>query len=333
VTAGGDERTLAAGVIGLGSMGINHARVYAGIEGVELAAVADVSPERSKLATYGGPRAYDDYRAMLAEERLDLVSVCVPTLLHHQVALAAIDKGVAVLVEKPIAATLEEGRAMARAAVDAGVPLMVGHVERFNPAVLEVKRLLSAGALGRVFQAYARRTGPFPQRVRDVGVVHDLAPHDIDIMSFLLESDVERVYAETLRGVSTEHEDMLWGVLRYRSGAIGVLDVNWLTPLKVRQLAVLGEKGLLQADYISQEVRFYPKGDEGGLPGSSPQQVRVESKEPLRVELEAFVDAVRRGARPPVTAEDGLAALEIASLLAQSAREGRPLSVESRREV
>jgi predicted dehydrogenase len=268
---------------------------------------------------------------MLAEEHLDLVSVCVPTLLHREVTLAAIEKGVAVLVEKPIAATLDEGRQMARAANALGVPLMVGHVERFNPAVLEVKRLLSANTLGRVFQVYARRTGPFPQRVRDVGVVHDLAPHDIDIMVFLLESPVDHVYAETLRGISTQHEDMLSGVLRFRNGAIGVLDVNWLTPLKVRQLAVLGEKGLLQADYISQQVRFYPKNDEARLPGASPQEIRVESKEPLRLELEAFVDAVCRGEKPPVTAEDGLAALDIASLLVESARDGRPLRVESRR--
>ena len=267
---------------------------------------------------------YEDYRRMLAEERLDLVSVCVPTLLHREVALAAIESGVAVLVEKPIAATLEEGRAIAKAAEDAGVPLMVGHVERFNPAVLEVKRRLAAGELGRVYQVYARRVGPFPQRIRDVGVVHDLAPHDIDVMFFLLESTVERVYAETSGGISTEHEDMLWGLLRFRSGAVGVLDVNWLTPLKVRELSVLGERGLLQADYLSQEVRFYQKGF-----GEKRRRrlFPVEKAEPLRLELEAFVDAVRRGVAPPVTAEDGLAALETAALLVESARKGSAIDV------
>jgi predicted dehydrogenase len=203
---------------------------------------------------------------------------------------------------------------------------MVGHVERFNPAVREVKRLLAEGRLGRVFQVYARRTGPFPQRVRDVGVVHDLAPHDIDIMSFLLESAVDRVYAETACGIATEHEDLLTGVLRFGSGVTGVLDVNWLTPLKVRQLAVLGEKGLLQADYLSQEVRFYPRGE-----AAPPDMIRVEKKEPLRLELEAFVEAVREGREPPVTAEDGLSALEIASLLVESARRGEVVAPEPRR--
>jgi UDP-N-acetylglucosamine 3-dehydrogenase len=320
-----DNRRLRAGVIGLGSMGMNHVRVYSEIEGVDLAAVADVSPERRDLVA--DANVYDDFRRMLVEERLDLVSICVPTLLHSDVALAAIERNVAALVEKPIAATVEEGRAVARAAQMAVVPLMVGHVERFNPAVLEVKRRLVAGELGRVYQVYARRTGPFPQRVRDVGVVHDLAPHDIDVMRFLLESAVERVYAETLKGVRTEHEDMLWGMLRFRNGAVGVLDVNWLTPLKVRQLSILGEKGLLQADYLSQQVRFYPQGGDRQSLEAEAQAIEVETAEPLRLELESFVDAVRRGGAPPVTAEDGLAALATASLLVESANAGYAIEV------
>ena len=196
---------------------------------------------------------------MLAEERIDLLSVCVPTLLHLEVALAAIQKGIPLLVEKPIAASLDEGRVMMEAAQRAGIPLMIGHVERFNPAVLELKQHLQKGELGRVFQVYARRTGPFPQRVRDVGVVHDLAPHDIDIMRFLLDSEVDRVYAETEQRISTEHEDMLSGLLRFRNGVVGVLDVNWLTPIKIRQLSVLGEKGLFTVDYLNQDLLFYPK--------------------------------------------------------------------------
>ncbi len=321
-----DKRKLRAGVIGLGSMGSNHARVYGEIEGVELVAVADTSPERLASVTCA---AYQDYRRMLDEERPDVVSICVPTLLHREVALAVIEKGVALLVEKPIAATVLDGESMAQAAQAAGVPLMVGHVERFNPAILKVKELLAAGELGHVYQLYARRIGPFPQRVRDVGVVYDLAPHDIDVMRFLLESTVESVYAETLRGVATEHEDMLWGVLRFENGTVGVLDVNWLTPLKVRRLSLLGEKGLLEADYLSQEVTLYRK--DGGRQGdTAARAIRVDKAEPLRLELEAFIDAVRRGVAPPVTAADGLAALEIASLLVESAQAGQALSASRR---
>jgi len=319
------SRKLTAGVIGLGSMGTSHARVYSEIDGVELAAVADVSPER--LLGHGDAHGYEDYRQMLAEESLDIVSVCVPTLLHQEVAMAAIERGVALLVEKPLAATIEEGRALALAARDANVALMVGHVERFNPAVLEMKRRLAADEIGRVFQVQARRTGPFPRRVRDVGVVHDLAPHDIDIMRFLLESEVERVYAETESGVRTEREDTLAGVLRFANGVIGLLDVNWLTPVKVRQLSVLGERGLLVADYLAQEVRLY-RNDEAGAPmKQASEQLPVEKREPLRVELESFVEAVRRGMQPAVSAEEGLAALAVAEALAESGKKHLPVGL------
>ncbi len=318
---------LAAAVIGLGSMGMNHVRIYTDIEGVHLVAAADISPDRRRLAAEGrDARVYDDYRRLLAEERIDLLSVCVPTLLHLEVALAAIEKGIPLLVEKPIAASLDEGRVMMEAAQGAGVSLMIGHVERFNPAVLELKQHLQNGELGRVFQVYARRTGPFPQRVRDVGVVHDLAPHDIDIMRFLLDSEVDRVYAETEQRISTEHEDMLSGLLRFRNGVVGVLEVNWLTPIKIRQLSVLGEQGLFTVDYLNQDLLFYPK--EAANATTLPTQYPVQNREPLRVELEAFAHAVRTGDPPPVGPEEGLAALEIASLLVESARTSLPLSRE-----
>ena len=322
------DKRLRVGVIGLGSMGASHARVYDEIERVELAAVADTSRERLQQA---GVATYADYRRMLAEERLDAVSVCVPTLLHREVALAAIEADIAVLVEKPIAATVADGEAMALAAEQAGLPLMVGHVERFNPAVLAVRQLLEAGELGRVYQVSARRVGPFPERVRDVGVVQDLAPHDIDVMRFLLESEVERAYAETLQGVATEHEDMLWGILRFENGAVGMLEVNWLTPVKVRELSVLGEKGLLRADYLSQEVVVYTKGEGVETRDAAPTIVAVQKAEPLRLELEAFVDAVRRGVAPPVSAADGLVALQIASMLVESALTGRVVEAPARR--
>lgn len=321
---------LNAAVIGLGSMGLNHTRVYREIDGVALVAVADTDPSRLQLVS--GPRRYDDYRRLLAEENVDLLSVCVPTRLHHEVALAAIEKGVSTLIEKPIAADLEEGRNIAFAAQKAGTPLMIGHVERFNPAVLELRRRLQRGELGRVFQVYARRTGPFPKRIRDVGVVLDLAPHDIDVMRFLLGSDVERLYAETEQRISTEHEDMLCGLLRFENGVVGLLDVNWLTPVKVRQIAVLGEKGLFTLDYLKQELRFFAGKAElredappPGIEDAEAEMIAVERREPLRVELEAFAEAVRKREPPPVGPNEGLAALDIAYRLVESARTHRPV--------
>lgn len=333
-------RTLWAAVIGLGSMGVNHARVYGEMEATELAAVCDVDGERLGSATRGrSVRGYQEYRELLARESLDLLSVAVPTGLHREVALAAIERGVPLLIEKPIAASRSEGQEIARAAREAGVPLMVGHVERFNPAVQELKRRLDRGELGRVFQVHARRVGPFPLRVRDVGVVLDLAPHDIDVMRFLLGSEVERVHAETERRINTDQEDMLSGLLRFRNGVMGVLDVNWLTPTKIRQISVLGERGMFTVDYLTQELRFYENDSAGGawpslatLTGVSEGamvRLKVEKREPLRMELEAFARAVMEGSSPPIGAADALAALEVAEALVQAAQEGRTITVRS----
>jgi predicted dehydrogenase len=327
-----------AGVIGLGAMGINHARVYSEMEGVELVAVADPETERQGLVDHWrGLRTYTDYRKMLTGEPLDLVSVAVPTGLHRQVALRTLGQGVATLVEKPIAAVLADGRAIMAAAEETGAQLMVGHVERFNPAVQELKRRLDAGELGRVFLARAERVGPFHQRTRDVGVVHDLATHDIDLMRFLLASDVERVYAETESGLRTEHEDLLSAVMRFRGGAVGLLEVNWLTPNKVRRLALVGEEGMFVVDCLTRELFFYERGLAGAawpslaaLSGGSEgamTRIPVEKQEPLRAELEAFVESVAQGLPSPVPAEDAMAAVEVAERLVESGRTGQAVQV------
>jgi UDP-N-acetylglucosamine 3-dehydrogenase len=319
-------------------MGVNHARVYGEIEGVELVAAADPAAERRRLTARGRSlRTYADYREMLARERLDLVSVAVPTRLHREVAQAALERRVATLVEKPIAAGLEDGQVIRAAAEEAGCQLMVGHVERFNPAVQELKRRLEAGELGRVFLARAERVGPFPQRTRDVGVVQDLATHDIDVMRFLLASEVERVYAETEAGLRTEHEDLLSAVMRFRSGIVGLLEVNWLTPTKVRRLALVGEAGMFVVDYLTQELVFYERESAGAawpslaaLTGGGEgamTRIPVEKKEPLRAELEAFVESVARGSPSPVAAEDALAAVEVAARLVESGQTGRVVQV------
>lgn len=325
---------LRVAVIGLGAMGANHARIYSEMPGVELAAVADPDASRSASA-----RRFDACEAMLDEARPDAVSVCVPTLAHYEVAAACIGRGIPVLVEKPLAATIAEGERLRDLAAGSGVTLTVGHIERFNPAIIELKRRLDAGELGRVYQVHARRVGPFPQRVRDVGVVLDLAPHDIDVMRFLLGSEIARVQAETEQRIATEHEDMLSGVLRFENGVVGVLDVNWLTPTKIRELSVLGERGMFVVDYLARELTFFenaaaPSDDpawasrhEKGVTEGPQHAIPVEKREPLRSELEAFVAAVRGEAPVAVTADDGLAAMRAADALIASAARGAPVEV------
>ena len=206
-----------AGVIGVGSMGKNHARVFAEMEQTELVAVADLAHAEEVSRIYKA-RPYTDYREMLEREDLDVVSVAVPTGLHCQVALDVVAGGRHVFVEKPLAPSMEEGQRIIEAARKAGVKLWVGHIERFNPAVLALRERLDAGDLGRIFQIHARRVGPYPARVEDVGVVFDLATHELNVMEYLTGSRVESLYAETQRAIHATHEDLLSGVLKFANG-------------------------------------------------------------------------------------------------------------------
>jgi predicted dehydrogenase len=213
----------------------------------------------------------------------------------------------------------------------AGVKLSVGHIERFNPAIVELKRRVQRGDVGRVFQIHARRVGPFPFRIRDVGVVIDLATHDIDIMRYITGAEVARIYAETEQKIHTEHEDMLSGLLKFRNGAVGVLDINWVTPTKIREITVVGEKGMFLANYLTQDLFFYDTNYQRngnwdnlqtllGVSEGDMTRIMLERKEPLRAELESFVDAVAKDTEPLVRGEDGLVALDLAQKMVESGR-------------
>jgi predicted dehydrogenase len=329
------SRTLRAAVIGLGSMGANHARVLSDLPGVELVAVADADPVAVQKTIAGRSiPGFPDAATLLHETKPDLVSVVVPTQLHEDVAIAVIEAGANVLVEKPIAATLAAAERIARAAEAHHILLMVGHIERFNPAVQELKRRLDAGQGGPVLQARARRVGPFPHRIRDVGVIHDLGPHDIDIMRFVLNDEVERVFAESRSHIATGNEDLFAGVVRFRGGAMGTLDINWLTPTKERSLTVLCEKGMFVVDYAAQSLAFYENFDAAAREGHYASVTEgpmtrypIPPKEPLRAELEAFRDAVLAGGPAPVSALDGIAALAVAEALVRSGETGMPVQV------
>jgi len=324
----GTTRPLRAAVIGLGSMGRNHVRVWdEAVDGVELVAIADPDPEALRRASDGRRvRAYADAGAMLAEESLDLVSVAVPTSMHLPATLAALGSGAHVLVEKPIAASREEAEAMMAAATDAGRILSVGHIERFNPAIRELRRRLAAGELGRIFEIRATRLGPFPARIRDVGVVLDLAPHDLDVMRYLIGSDPVRVYGETERRIHTDHEDLFAGLLRFANGAVGVLDINWLTPTKQRTLTVTGERGMFTADYLAQDLVRWANPADATVAEGDREPIAVERREPLVVELEEFARAVRDGGPAPVDPHEAMVALLLARALVDSANSGSAIA-------
>src|SRR6266581_6880329 len=322
---------LKVAVVGAGSMGMNHLRVLRDFneEQVQLAGVAEThEPTLKRAMGRFHVAGYPDYRQMIEEVHPDLVAVVVPTYLHFEVASYLLEQGINVLLEKPIANTIEEAFTLIQLARVHGAKLAVGHVERFNPAIMEVKRQLVAGELGQVFHLHARRLGPFPSRIRDVGVTLDLATHDIDIMRYLANSEVERVYAETQRQIHSTHEDLLLGILRFANQVTGVLDVNWLTPTKVRELSITGEKGMYLINYLTQDVYFYENDyttttwdalrSLTGVSEGTVTRLKIQKAEPLRLEYEDIFAAIQQDTAPTVSGEDGLAVLEVVGQLADS---------------
>lgn len=331
--------TLKSAVIGVGSMGRNHARIYWELPDVDFVGVADGDLIKAKAIAHSyGTKAYADYRSMLDEQKPDIVTIAVPTVYHLDVALEVISRGIHLLVEKPIAFNLEQGKQIIEAANKANVKLMVGHIERFNPAVIALKQHIADGELGRVFQIDAHRQGPFPARIGDVGVVIDLAVHDLDIMRYVTGQEIIRVYAETEHRIHSQHEDLLAGLVRMTDGIIGTLNINWLTPTKIRELLITGERGMFRVDYLTQDLYFFENSDahtaewenlrvlrgvgEGGM-----MRFMVNKKEPLRAEQEAFISAVLNNTPTAVSSEDALRALELAQAVVLSGKEQRHINV------
>src|SRR5471030_2827924 len=306
VAVPGAERILRVCVVGVGVMGSNHARVFAGLPGIELVAVAD--PDRKQadfVARTLGCAAFSDVGELL-DLKVDAITIAAPTHLHRDIALACIARGVHVMVEKPIASSVEEGREIISAARHAGLTLMVGHVERFNPAVEAIKEAIRNED---ILSIAITRVGPFPPRMSNVGVVIDLAVHDIDLIRWFTDSDIVEVQPQLSSAVA-EREDIALLQFRTASGVLAHINTNWLTPFKARSVTVATRKKYIMGDLLTRQVTecfgFQPDG------GYSMRHLSVGHAEPLRAERQAFVSAIRLGERPAVTGEEGVEALEIA---------------------
>ena len=297
---------LRAGVVGVGVMGSNHARVLAELPRVELVGVAD--PDRVQARSVAqalGCAEFPDF-ASLIDAGVEAVTIAAPTHVHHEIALACIARGVHVLVEKPIASTIAEGRAIVAAARRAGVTLMVGHVERFNPAVQAIKDALRGED---ILSIAITRVGPFPPRMSNVGVVIDLAVHDIDLIRWFTDSEIVEVQPQLSSAVA-EREDIALLQFRTASGVLAHINTNWLTPFKARDVQVATRRKYVMADLLTRQVTecfgFKPDG------AYSMRHLPVGHAEPLRAEIAAFAAAVRSGTAPAVSGEEGVASLEIA---------------------
>lgn len=314
-------RTVNVGVIGVGAMGYNHARVYYRLENANLIAVSDVSERTlNKVCKKYDTKGYTEIEELLKDPEIEVVSVCVPTTHHHEVVMKAIEHGKHVLVEKPIAFTAEEAEEMIQAAKDKGVKLATGHVERFNPAVQKAKELIENDVIGDIVTISAKRVGPFPPRIRDVGVAIDLAIHDLDVMNFLASEEVQQVYA-TMSSIleKCEFEDHAEIMVNFDDDITGILEVNWLTPYKRRQLEITGTDGIISVDYIEQNIDVF---------GKFAQDIEIKHEEPLMEELNSFLERVVNDEEPEITGEDGLKALKMVLAANKSSKEHIPINLE-----
>ncbi|HEV8594796.1 MAG TPA: Gfo/Idh/MocA family oxidoreductase [Thermoplasmata archaeon] len=315
------------GVVGVGSMGQNHARVYSEI--ADLVGVVDADPETAKrVAARTDSKAFPSAKE-LVKAGVEAVSVAVPTNLHGKVARELIDAGVHVLVEKPLAGTMDEARAIVKHAKEAGIVLAAGHIERHNPVVAFAKEALEAGDWGDLITASSRRVSNFPDRVRDVGVILDLGIHDVDVLRYVVGSTVESVFASGGRKVHATFEDHATILLNFKNGVNGFVEVSWLTPMKVRKFALTCLKHFVEADYTEQSVLIssstLQKYDPSDLYHISfhydTRQVAVQKEEPLKRELKDFLAAITEKRAPLVPGEDALETLRVCEAAVRSQRE------------
>jgi len=307
------------GVIGGGAMGQHHIRIFGEMKDVELVGVCDTDRNRATtLAKSFNTIPYFDHKELL-KQKLDAVSVVVPTTFHADVAIDVIGSGTNLLVEKPIADTIENADRIINAANHAGLKLMVGHIERFNPAVSKLKEIIDSGMLGKIVSISTRRVGPFNPRIRDVGIIMDLGVHDIDVISYLYGKKINEVYTIAGRDIHS-FEDHASIFLRCDTNLSGTVETNWLTPHKVRTLTAVGLKGVAYLDYIKQTVEVH---DEAWI-----RTAKVEPREPLKNELEHFIKAIRENTEVISNGETSRHALQVAMAAIESYQKGKAIGIK-----
>jgi UDP-N-acetylglucosamine 3-dehydrogenase len=325
---------LKVGVVGVGSMGQNHARLYS--EMADLVGVYDVSGETSQsVARRLGTTAYHDLSEMLSE--VEAVSICAPTAFHQVLAEKAMEAGVHFLLEKPFIGFSSAAEELCLKAEERGLAVAAGFVERFNPVVGAAREAVAEDRFGEVISMASRRVSSFPSRIRDVGVIMDLAIHDVDVMRHITASEVKSVYAIGGRFSHPEFEDYIELLMEMESGIVCFLEANWLTPMKVRRVSLTCSRGFVELDYIDQSLEFcstqfreLDPGDMFNVPLEQDlRRISVRKEEPLKRELESFSKAVNTGTRPDVDGWQAVADLRVCEAAKRSLERGEKVSVRS----
>jgi predicted dehydrogenase len=325
---------LRAGLIGLGMMGRHNARVLRSLSDVELVAVADPGGDPHNVA---GSLPLSKSVEELIAVGIDYAMVAVPTQHHERVGLALAAAGVHAMIEKPLAQDSVASQRLVKAFENAGLVGAVGHIERYNPALQQLRNRLEHGELGTMYQVVTRRQGPFPARIADVGVVKDLATHDIDLTAWVTQQSFRSVAARTAYKSGRAHEDLVAVVGQLSDGTVTSHLVNWLSPMKERVTIVTGERGAFVADTLTADLTFFANGlvpttwDEiasfRGVSEGDVIRYAFPKSEPLRTEHEAFRDAVLGKSGDIVTLRQGLATVAVAEAVLEAAKTGQTLDL------
>ncbi|MFQ6012587.1 MAG: Gfo/Idh/MocA family protein [Thermoplasmata archaeon] len=319
------------GVIGVGSMGQNHARVLGDLD--VLGGVCDTDPTTGKaVAQRFGTSYFPSLGDMLSKD-LDAVSIATPTRRHFEVAREALRRGFHVLLEKPFTGDPALAKKLTRLAKDRDVVLAAGLIERHNPVVEFAHDAIRKGEYGKLITISSRRVSSLPTRIRDVGVMMDLGLHDVDVMRYVTASEVTRVYSVGGKERHEEFEDNATALLTFDTGASGVVEANWLTPMKVRKLSLTCLKNFVELDYINQSLEISSSTLKDYDPSRLYQpsfdhdirQVALEKQEPLRREIQDFLGAIQEGRKPLVDGDEAVKSLKVVAAIMESRRRGVPV--------
>ena len=326
---------LKAGVIGLGIMGKNHARVLSSLEGVDLVGIVD--PGISNIDITNFAPIFSEIDELLSQG-VDYCLVAVPTALHEEIGVMLANAGVHALIEKPLAHNPHAAQKLVESFSKNGLIGAVGHIERYNPALQEARKRLMAGELGQIYQVITRRQGPFPTRIADVGVVKDLASHDIDLTSWITGKSYKAVSARTAHRAGRLHEDLVNIVADLEDKTVASHNVNWLSPFKERRAVILGERGALVVDTLTADLTLYANGSIPtewdamakfrGVSEGDVIRYAISKPEPLRTEHENFRDAVLGKDVDIVTLQQGLNTVKVAEAVLESAKTGSTIDIK-----
>ena len=313
-------KKLGVAVIGTGFWGRNHARVFKELEETELLAVCDINAERAKnAAKQFGVKAYTSIGKLLKRKDVEAVSNCVWSLNLAKETLKALKAGKHVLVEKPMATNVKQAEKLLETAEEEGLHLSVGFLMRFIPGIQHMKNAIEDKTIGNLVCATAKRVSEWPERIGDVGVVKDIAIHDIDIIRYLFGEEPIAVYAKTGSMKHKKFEDYAQIMLTFEGGKSAFIESNWLTPYKTRTLVVTGSKAIMKLDYITQELTIED--------AKKTIQPRYPWQEPLKLELQHFANCILKKEKPLITGTDGLKALQIAEAALKSSATGRAVKL------